>query len=183
MTRRLSVFVLAALLLAGCSLLNVEPKVGTPSNDPVPTDIRADLVAEINTQRAAGYTCISGYLAPSQALTWNNSLELAARRHAEDMVLNGADTANAHLGSDGSLVEQRAMDAGYGYIRVAENIIIGIDEQTDPATDVLSNIEGKGWLQSSSGHCEEVMNPDSLEVGVYVDAGHWVAVFGRPAAP
>jgi len=53
------------------------------------------------------------------ALGNNSSLQLAARRHSEDMACNDFFS---HTGSDGSTLSSRLLAAGYSYSWAAENI-------------------------------------------------------------
>lgn len=56
---------------------------------------------------------------PTPPLAWNEALTLAALRHANDLRDNNFQ---GHTGTDGSNPGTRALDAGYDYQRVAENV-------------------------------------------------------------
>ncbi|MGL5944276.1 MAG: CAP domain-containing protein [Waterburya sp.] len=59
---------------------------------------------------------------------------------------------------------------GYQYSNLGENVAQG---QTTP-TDVLDS-----WM-NSSGHRENILNPNFTEIGVGYENNYWTQVFGRP---
>ena len=61
-----------------------------------------------------------------------------------------------HTGSDGSDCSTRCTSAGYTATIVGENIAAG---PTTPAAVVA------GWMASTSGYCEMIMDPGANEVG------------------
>ena len=111
-------------------------------------------------------------------LTLNNELAQAAQGHSESMA---TDDFFSHTGADGSNVSDRVEDAGYEYSRAGENIAAG--QQT--AEEVV-----EGWM-NSTGHRENILNPDFTEIGIGYellenDTGsvnynhYWTQVFGTP---
>jgi uncharacterized protein YkwD len=134
----------------------------------------ADAVAAINARRASGATCNGTWYPPVSALTMNVDLREAGRCHSLDMAEN--DFFN-HTGSDGSSFSTRCTWAGYTASPRGENIAAGY---TTPAAAVA------GWMSSTTGHCEMIMNSTVNEVGVgYAYDGsatwrhYWTADFGR----
>jgi uncharacterized protein YkwD len=101
-------------------------------------------------------------------------LNAAAQRHSQDM----ASTGNiSHAGSDGSTVQQRVLDTGYGNWPVAENIFGGAATMDDAWND---------WTNDPA-HRAELLSPQFRDVGVSVAKGksdtyYYTMVFGaRPA--
>ncbi len=96
----------------------------------------------------------------------NSSLTNAARAHNQDMIDNNFFD---HTGSDGSTPSERACDHGYapygwGDCYVGENIAGG---QSTPASVFNS------WM-GSSGHRNNMLNPDYREIGVgHTTGGTW----------
>jgi uncharacterized protein YkwD len=98
-----------------------------------------------------------------QPLAYNSSLTEAARAHNLDMIVNDFFD---HTGSDGSRPAQRACAQGYvpfdwGECFVGENIAAGY---CTPA-EVM-----EAWM-NSSGHRDNILNPDYQEVGVGHNTG------------
>lgn len=105
-------------------------------------------------------------------LTVDDRLATAALRHTEDMVRR---RFFAHQSPDGTQVWDRALAAGYGYRKVAENIAAG---QRTPA-DVV-----RAWLDSP-GHRANILDGELTQIGVgLVEGGeygmYWTQVFGTP---
>ncbi|GAA6142840.1 hypothetical protein NBRC116584_26580 [Hydrogenophaga sp. 5NK40-0174] len=111
------------------------------------------MLAAVNAARASARSCGSTAMAATGAVSWSKALENAAIRHASDMAANNWFS---HTGTDGSSVGSRAIDAGYRYSAIAENIAAGYGS----VNQVMS-----GWL-SSSGHCKAIMTPRFQDLGV-----------------
>ena len=99
-------------------------------------------------------------------------LTRAAQAHTEDMVRRGFF---AHQNPDGAQVWDRAVAAGYGYRRVAENIAAG--QRT--AAEVV-----RGWMDSP-GHRANILDGELTQIGVGLVHGgeygvYWTQVFGTP---
>lgn len=129
--------------------------------------VRAVMVREVNERRAAK---------GRGALRAHPLLDVAAQRHAEDMVRRAYYD---HRSPDGETVGTRVRDAGYGKPRmVSENIAKGL---FSPAEVV------ERWM-ASSGHREGILNHRVTEVGSGVAFGEnsrgfevlWVQVFAKP---
>ncbi|WP_235880127.1 CAP domain-containing protein [Polyangium aurulentum] len=126
----------------------------------------------VNQRRAAGATC-GGVAKPKvAALTFDERLRCAARKHSKDM---GDKNFFSHTGSNGSSPWQRINNAGYSYTAAAENIAAG---QNTPESVV------DGWMKST-GHCNNIMagNLKHLGVGYYYKSTatykhYWTQDFG-----
>ncbi len=90
----------------------------------------------------------------THSLTMNTQLVAAAQRHSDDMALGDF---LSHTGSDGSQFWQRMTDAGYNMSSGAENILQRWDLSAAGAFD-------QWW--NSTGHRNNMMNADYVEVGV-----------------
>jgi uncharacterized protein YkwD len=83
----------------------------------------------------------------------------------------------SHVGSDMSSFTTRCSNAGYSGFAAGENIGAGYSS----GSAVVA-----GWMSSTSGHCEMVMNSSVTEVGLgyaYDSSAYWrrywTADFGR----
>lgn len=110
-------------------------------------------------------------------LTVNLQLMTAAETHSQNMA---TQDFFSHTGLDGSQVSDRTQAAGYRSTFVGENIGAGYDS---------AEAAFEGWM-SSSGHRDNILNPNYTEIGVgYVleanDTGsvnynhYWTQVFGK----
>lgn len=136
------------------------------------TQLEAQVLSLVNVARAQGGTCGSKAFAPAPALTANGLLAASARCHSVDMALN---QLFSHVGSDGSLPEDRIAAAGYIAALTAENVAAG----TPSAEAVVA-----GWL-ASADHCMNIRNGQLENLGVgYVDLPtsslkqYWTQNFG-----
>ncbi|MES3021999.1 MAG: CAP domain-containing protein [Pseudomonadota bacterium] len=129
-----------------------------PAPPPVATtlpELRAagqTVLAAVNAARASGRQCGPRYFAAAPALSWNGALAEAARLHSVDMA---TQRYFEHKGKDGRTVSERAVQAGYRWRRVGENIAMG----QESAAEVVA-----GWL-ASPGHCANIMQRDFTEMG------------------
>jgi uncharacterized protein YkwD len=111
--------------------------------------VRAEMLARVNDVRKK---------AGAQPLRSNSKLDLAAQRHAEDML-----TRNyfAHASPEKKTVRERATAAGYDWQRIGENIAEGqfsVDEVMDT------------WM-NSPGHRKNILEPGFKELGVGLALG------------
>jgi uncharacterized protein YkwD len=130
--------------------------------------VRSDVVERVNAERRR---------AGEPPLTLNPRLELAAQRHAEDML---ARSFFGHRGSDGGTVRERAKAAGYSWHMVGENLAEGQDSVKEAV---------EAWMHSPS-HRENILNRGFRETGVGLAMGRdpgsgeyrilWVQTFGLP---
>lgn len=129
----------------------------------------------VNAARAQARSCGGQKFAPAPALAWNDMLGQAALAHSADMV---GMKKLSHQGSNGSVVAERAVQAGYRWRAIAENIASGY---ATPQEAVDS------WL-SSPGHCANIMNASVTEMGAAYRINtarrpgtvYWTQVFGLP---
>lgn len=137
--------------------------------------IQLEMLRLVNEVRSTGYDCgPEGVFGPTQSLTWDDALAAAAARHSNDM--SQADMFD-HTGSDGTTVADRALDAGYDFHVIGENIAAGYVS--------VSEVHS-AWL-SSPGHCANIMNPLFEEFGSALRENpqsfygtYWTQVFGTP---
>lgn len=128
-------------------------------------DIKADMLAAVNTLRQTGCTCGDTYMLPVKPLLWNDTLAMAALAHARDM---DANNYFSHISPGGTSPIQRTMALGYSGNYVSENIARGFSS-LEPVLEA--------W-EKSEDHCKAMM--DSLHT--YMGAGnvnsYWVQEFG-----
>jgi uncharacterized protein YkwD len=133
------------------------------------------LLEAVNRARATDRSCGSRHFAAAPALTLNRALGAAAQAHSTDMA---RQDYFSHQGKDGREVEQRAVQAGYRWRGIGENIALG---QGTPEEAMA------GWL-ASPGHCANIMNRWFTEMGAAFATGggrdrsriYWTQVFGQP---
>jgi uncharacterized protein YkwD len=133
------------------------------------TDFQEKMLLEINALRATGCKCGATKMPPVKPLQWNAVLELAAQRHADDMLKH---KRMSHTGSNGSDPAKRVTKAGYEWSAVAENIAQGYKS----VEEVVA-----GW-QKSPGHCRNMMKATYTEIGAARSGDYWVQNFAKPKA-
>jgi uncharacterized protein YkwD len=110
-------------------------------------------------------------------LTTNPQLQLAAQWQTEDVLNNRA--LDGDVGSDGSLPQQRAINAGY-HGTVAETVGI------NPAL-AISGVELINQWYYNPGYLAIMSDCANTQIGVWsensLDRTVFVAVYGAPAAP
>jgi len=108
----------------------------------------------------------------------DKTLDATAQGHGEDMLRRAFFD---HRNPDGQLVRERAVEAGYKWTKIGENIAEGqlsVEEVVDT------------WLKSP-GHRRNILDPDFQELGVGLVLGQsrgrwrilWVQNFGTPRRP
>jgi len=140
------------------------------SQNPGSNKFKQEFLRQINLTRQKGCKCGTTYMPPASPLIWNDQLEKAAKKHADDM---SSKRYFSHISKNGLTALNRAEKAGYdhnGYrsFMVGENIAQG----QPTITEVMN-----GWF-GSEGHCMNLMNPTFKEVGVWVSNTYWVQDFG-----
>lgn len=132
------------------------------------------IFAETNARRTSPQTCNGTGYPAAPALVVDSRLRQAARCHALDMASNNFFS---HVGSNGSTFDMRVDLTGYNWNALGENIAAG----NNTAVAIVNQ-----WMNSTSGHCESIMNPnyEDLGIGYAYDASatddHYsVQVFGR----
>lgn len=128
----------------------------------------------VNDVRARGTHCGNELFGPAPPVTLSNTLGGVAFGHADDMATNNYFE---HDDLQGKSPSDRVRATGYREKLVGENIAYGpksVDEVV------------QGWLHSP-GHCENIMDPRFVEMGLgYAkshDARHalyWVQVLATP---
>lgn len=148
---------LLALVIVGCKNETLYPNAPTNPN-------KSLLIQLVNEYRISGCTCKDEYFQPVGLLSWNDTLEIAAKTHSEDM---NHQKFFSHKGSDNSNAGERINRLGYSWSAWGENIAQGyISEE-----EVI-----KGWIESK-GHCKNIMNANFKEMGVATSGSYWTQVF------
>jgi len=129
------------------------------------------MLQEVNAVRSHKCKCGRERKKAAPALVWDQKLEKAAQKHADDMYSNNFFS---HDGTDGSNVSSRVDQQGFVWMMVGENIAEGYINEKDVVA---------GWM-SSPGHCKNIMNAEFTHMGVAVssDGKYWVQVFATPMA-
>jgi len=129
----------------------------------------------VNNARDQGRRCGERYLPAAAPIRLSAALSLVASQHAVDMAQHGYFE---HVDLDGRTPAERVKAAGYRERLVGENIAYG----PTSAEEVVA-----GWL-GSPGHCENIMDPRFLEMGLALAPGaarprgfYWVQVLAQPA--
>lgn len=133
------------------------------------------ILEAVNRARAAPRSCGEQYFPAAQQVAWNGALGDAALVHSRDMAEH---RYFSHKGKDGRAAAERALQAGYRWRRIGENIAAG---QSSPEEVVA------GWL-SSPGHCANIMNGGFTDMGAAYainsarETGrvYWTQVFAAP---
>ena len=115
--------------------------------------VSARILQLANEARSRSRRCGSKEFPAVPPLTLESHLTSAAREHARDMARHDM---LEHTGSDGSRPDERVTRAGYKWRATGENIASG---PTTPE-EVM-----QGWL-ASPGHCENIMSPRFMEMGI-----------------
>lgn len=126
------------------------------------------ILALVNAARTQGTTCGSTDKPPVGEIKWNEALAKAALDHSNDM---HKQDYFSHTGKNGSKFSERAKDAGYAGFPTGENIAWGYRSEEDVV---------KGWLEST-GHCNNIMNGNSNEIGIArsAEGNYWTMVLGK----
>lgn len=115
-------------------------------------NIRQRMAEILTDARNHSRNCGTTSYARTDQVYWNEKLTTAALSHSTDMAHHNF---LSHTGSDGSSPDQRAIDAGYNFRRIAENIAGGQETATTVVTAWLDSVE----------HCANIMNPAIQEIG------------------
>jgi uncharacterized protein YkwD len=129
-----------------------------------PTNPDKDKLVElVNAIRATGQQCGSQKFGTAQAVTWNDTLAVVAKKHSEDMFANDK---LSHTGTNGSFVDERIEAEGYVYSYYAENLLKGGETEEQAI---------KAW-QESPAHCENLLDPNIREIGIATAGPYWTMV-------
>ncbi|MFE0582354.1 MULTISPECIES: sigma-70 family RNA polymerase sigma factor [unclassified Streptomyces] len=136
------------------------PRASSPKPAPAPPGITGQVVALVNTERAA---------AGCGPLKEDPKLRAAAQEHSDDMAARGFFD---HTNPDGEDPGDRTTAAGYRWSTYGENIAKG--QQT--AKSVMDS-----WMKST-GHRENILNCSFKDIGVGIHQGAggpwWTQNFG-----
>lgn len=139
---------------------------------PAPEGVGEATLAAVNAARAVPRKCGDEQFAAAPPLRLNPALDAAALSHSEYMAQL---RFFSHEQKDGSVVGDRAHDAGYTWRTIGENIASG---QRTPKEAV------EGWLDSP-GHCANIMNAAFVEMGIGYAVSpkrgtlYWTQVLGK----
>jgi uncharacterized protein YkwD len=147
---------------------------------PLPTPALSPALATralqlVNDVRARGTHCGDELFGPAPPVTLSGTLANVALGHANDMA---EKNYFEHVDPAGQSPADRVRAVGYSEKLVGENIAYGpksVDEVV------------QGWLDSP-GHCENIMDPRFVEMGIGLAPGHvkrglyWVQVLAEPRA-
>jgi len=151
----------------------------TPTPRRTPTASLSPILATralqlVNNVRARGTKCGSELFGPAPPVTLSTTLGAVAFGHADDMATNNYFE---HEDLHGKNPSDRVRATGYQEKLVGENIAYGpksVDEVVE------------GWLDSP-GHCENIMDPRFVEMGLGYATSHdskhalyWVQVLATP---
>jgi uncharacterized protein YkwD len=120
---------------------------------PPPEGVGEATLAAVNAARAAPRKCGDEQFAAAPPLRLNHALDAAALSHSQYMAQL---RWFKHQQKNGSVVGDRALQAGYRWRTIGENIASG--QRT--AQEAV-----EGWLDSP-GHCANIMNAAFVEMGV-----------------
>ncbi len=151
-----------------------------PAPAPLPTPALSPTLATralqlVNDVRARGTHCGDELFGPAPPVSLSGTLGNVALGHASDMA---EKNYFEHVDPAGQSPADRVRAVGYSEKLVGENIAYGpksVDEVV------------QGWLDSP-GHCENIMDPRFVEMGIGLAPGHvkrglyWVQVLAEPRA-
>jgi uncharacterized protein YkwD len=144
----------------------------TPALSPVLATRALQLVNDV---RARGTHCGDELFGPAPPVTLSGTLADVALGHANDMA---EKNYFEHVDPAGQSPADRVRAVGYSEKLVGENIAYG----PKSVEEVV-----QGWLDSP-GHCENIMDPRFVEMGIGLAPGHvkrglyWVQVLAEPRA-
>lgn len=154
--------------------------MAAPAKEPAPSALRtvastARVLQLVNEVRAAGTSCGGKSFAPAAPLRQSAILDAVAADHAGDMA---RQDYFEHVDLKGNTPADRVRASGYREKLVGENIAYG----PTSAAEVVA-----GWLHST-GHCENIMDPRFVDIGLAVAPGtgsrrglYWDQVLAAPA--
>ncbi len=156
-------------------------------SSPISPDVYApedlSMLRAINVARAKGTLCKNAdgatrIFAPTGAVTLEGHLQRAAIWHAQDMnarsyFMHVAPAPAPH----GAAPIDRVMNAGYLPPRgfdTAENLANFTDNSTSDAS--IAQVVA-AWLGSTAGHCQALMDPANIDIGISHENGFWVTEY------
>lgn len=167
-----------SIVLAGLLALSSVAHSSGPAACGATVDPEAAL-RRLNEVRIRGATCPGGATWRAAPLSWSDSLAFAAQFQAREMARL---ERMSHVDGQNRGLAERLRATGYRFGTAVENVGVGY-----PSLDAIVD----AWLESE-GHCENLLNPAVLEVGLAcMDAGatgspverrYWTLVLGSPRA-
>lgn len=148
----------------------VVPWLQSTPNETLDLSLVDRLLSATNAYRSRGGCCGSDCFGPSEPLRIDDSLSLAAQRHADDM---RARSYFSHVTPEGASVLDRVLAAGFVGCAVAENLAEG---QLTPESAVSN------WMASAE-HCTSMLQPFHRVVGfgyAATDVPLWVQLVAAP---
>jgi uncharacterized protein YkwD len=148
------------------------PSLPTPALSP---SLATRALQLVNDVRARGTHCGDELFGPAPPVTLSGTLANVALGHASDMA---EKNYFEHVDPAGQSPADRVRAVGYLEKLVGENIAYG----PKSVEEVV-----QGWLDSP-GHCENIMDPRFVEMGIGLAPGHvkrglyWVQVLAEPRA-
>ena len=139
-----------------------------------PSQLAPRVLTLVNEVRASGTHCGGRPFKPAPPLRLSGTLDGVASEHARDMALRGYFE---HVDLTGRSPADRVRATGYREKLVGDNIAYG----PTSADEVVA-----GWLHST-GHCENIMDPRFVEMGLAQAPGqgarhglYWDQVLATP---
>jgi uncharacterized protein YkwD len=133
-----------------------------------------EVLQRVNEARARRQQCGRKAMPAAPALRWDAALYSAATGHSADMARRNYFD---HRSPEGLQVRQRVGSSNYKFRVIGENLAGG-------DTSVEEVVQG--WLDSPD-HCENMMNPEYVDVAVACVAQsgstygtYWTMLLGRP---
>lgn len=129
-------------------------------------DLKTALLDKINALRSSGCQCGAQYMAPANALAWNDTLATTAASYAKEMYTHNFFS---HISPSGTSPIQRAAAAGYQGDYVGEDIARGYATTSEVV---------EAW-KNSEEHCIAMMDTLYKEAGGGKYGTYWVLDLGR----
>lgn len=163
MTKQLSL-ALIVLFLCACNKSDDNSSLNL-GDAPVNPDKQL-LVDLINDARAGGYQCGNINHPAASSVTWNDQLEVAAKKHSAHM--NQIDQLT-HVGTNNSTFLDRITAEGYNWGSAAENLAKGLADESSVI---------QSWLDSND-HCINLLDQTVDEIGVGTSGPYWTIILAK----
>ena len=160
--------------LAGTNLVKIYTAGGTPTSTltyartaHAPTTFEKQVLDQVNLRRSSKQTCRGTSMPAVGALTWDDEFADLTLSHAKDLAARQGAGYSGLSHTTFGLKEwyHRIYLAGYGGA-FSEDLALS------PAGYSASQVVQQ-WMDSTSGHCESVMDGDWTKVGIGVARGLW----------
>lgn len=152
------------------------PKIEMPGPLAAPTDVTSYRKVGLDAKEVIALTNLERKANGLRTLTFNQLLTNMAKAKTLDMIDRQYFEHVSPIGVD---IGDLAMQYGYRYFHVGENLALGDFASSSHVVD--------GWMDSP-GHRANILGKDFTEIGVYVARGQWkgrevwwaVQEFGKP---